>query len=230
MSRYLLGVVTQSLQDGNLAQRPIITRTIGCKWALLEFYMYAQDNSHNVATFSYIEDALRRFHTYKNVILLGRAGQEAKPKPNAMRTELVKKWKVDEEINAQTWMPSKKRHKVKTWRDYIIHGIDVWKVRDADFNIPRIHLMSHWVKQIRHYGKLQQYSAKRRGNSNETYLKDGWNASNHNLNYLPQGITFQNGILYFEIGELNLEALAQRRESRAAACKVLPSSDDLAAP
>jgi hypothetical protein len=146
MSRYLLGVVTQSLQDGKPAQRPIITSAIGCKWALLEFYMYARDNSHNVATLSYIEDDSRRFHTFKNIILLGRASNEAKPKPNAMRTEHVKKWNVDEEINAQTWTPSKKRHKVKTWRDYIIHEIDVCKVLDADFNVPRIHLMSHWVK------------------------------------------------------------------------------------
>jgi len=83
MSQYLLGVVTQSLQDGNLAQRPIITRAIGCKWALLEFNMYARDNSHDVATLSYIEDASHRFHSFKNVILLGRAGKEAKPKPNA---------------------------------------------------------------------------------------------------------------------------------------------------
>jgi len=165
MSRYLLGVVTQSLQDGNPAQRPIITHATGCKWALLVFYMYARDNSHNVATFSYIEDASRRFHTFKNIILLGRAGKEAKPKPNAMRTELVKMWNVDEEINAQTWRPSKTRHQVKTWRDSIIHEIDVRKVLQADFNVSRIHLMSHWVKQIRHYGKLQQYSAERHGNA-----------------------------------------------------------------
>jgi hypothetical protein len=71
MSRYLLEVVTQSLQDGNPAQRPIITRAIGCKWALLEFYMYARDNSHDVATLSYIEDALGHSHTFKNITLLG---------------------------------------------------------------------------------------------------------------------------------------------------------------
>jgi hypothetical protein len=61
-------------------------------------------------------------------------------------------------------------------------------------------------------------------------LKDGWNTSNHNLNYLPQVITFQHCILCFEVRELNLQALAQRPENRAAACKVLPSGADLAAP
>ena len=66
--------------------------------------------------------------------------------------------------------------------------------------------------------------------AHKTNLKDGWNASNHNLNYLPQVITFQRRILCFEIRELNLQALAQRRENSAAACKVLPSGADLAAP
>jgi hypothetical protein len=58
---------------------------------------------------------------------------------------------------------------------------------------------------------------------------NGWNASNHNLNYLPQVITCQRHILCFEVKELNLQALAQRRENSAASCKVLPSGADLAA-
>jgi hypothetical protein len=61
----------------------------------------------------------------------------------------VKKRKVDEKTNAETWTPSKKRHEMNTWRDYISHKIDVSKELDADFNIPKIHLMSHRVEQIR---------------------------------------------------------------------------------
>jgi len=77
---------------------------------------------------------------------------------------------------------------------------------------------------------LQQYSAERHEHAHKTNRKDGWNASNHNLNYLPQVITFQRRILCFETRELNLQALAQRRENSAATCKVLPSGADLAAP
>jgi hypothetical protein len=93
-----------------------------------------------------------------------------------------------------------------------------------------IHVMSHLVKQICRYGALQQYSAKRHEQAHKTNLKDGWNASNHNLNYLWQAITFQHRILCFQIRELNLQALAQRQENSAATCKVLPSGADLAAP
>jgi hypothetical protein len=177
-----------------------------------------------------MEDALHRFHTFKDVFLLVRAAKKAKAKANALRTELVRKRKVDKEINAETWMPSKKWREMNAWRDYISHKIDHSKELDANFNFAKIDLMSHWAEQIRRYGALQQYSAERHEQEHKTNYKDGWIASNHNLNYLPQVITFQRRNLCFEIRELNLLAFAQRRENSAAACIVFPSSDDLAAP
>jgi hypothetical protein len=119
---------------------------------------------------------------------------------------------------------------MNAWHVYISHEIDVSKVLDADFNFLKIHLMSHWVEQIRRYGALQQFCAERYEQAHKTNLKDGWNASNHNHNYLLQVITFQRRILCFRIRELNLQALAQRRENSAANCKVLLSGVGLAAP
>jgi hypothetical protein len=192
--------------------------------------MYAGYKSHDDATLSYMEDALCHFHTFKGVFLLGRAGKKAKPNANALRVELVKKRKVDKETNAETWRPSKKLREMNAWRDYISHELDVSKELDGDCKFPKIHVMSHWVEQIRRYGALQQYSAETHEQAHQTNPKDSWNASNHNLNYLPQIITFQRRILCIEIRELNLQALAQRRENSATACKVLPSGADLAAP
>jgi len=91
MSRYLLGVVTQSLRGGSTAQRPIFNGAIECTRPLLEFNIYAQYKSHDDATLSYLEDALHRFHTFKDVFLLGRASKKAKIKANPLRTELVKR-------------------------------------------------------------------------------------------------------------------------------------------
>jgi len=119
---------------------------------------------------------------------------------------------------------------MNAWRDYISHEIDVSKELDADSNFPKIHLMSHSVEHIRCYGVFQQYSAERHEQAHKTNHKEGWNASNHNHNYLPQVITFQCCILCFKIRELNLQALAQRRDNSTADCKVLPSGADLAAP
>jgi len=50
MSRYLLGVVTQSLRGGSPAQHPIFNHAIECTRAMLEFYMYARYKSHDDAT------------------------------------------------------------------------------------------------------------------------------------------------------------------------------------
>jgi hypothetical protein len=148
ISQYLLGVVTQSLRGGSPAQRPIFNRAIKCTRALIELYVYALYKSHDDATLSYMEDALDRFHTFKYVFLLGRASKKAKAKANALRMELVKKRKVDEETNAETWTPSKMWREMNAWQDYISYEIDVSKVLDANFNFPKICLMSHWVDQI----------------------------------------------------------------------------------
>jgi hypothetical protein len=157
-----------------------------------------------------MEDSLYRFHIFKDVSLLRRASTMAKAKANALRTELMKKRKVDEETKAETWTLSKKRRKMTALRHYISHGIDVSKELDENFNVAKIYLMSHSVKQIRRYGALQQHSSERHKQAHKMNLKDGWNASNHNLNYLPQEITFQCRIVCFKIRELNLQALAQR--------------------
>jgi hypothetical protein len=94
--------------------------------------------------------------------------------------------------------------------DNISHKIDVFKELHTEFNFPKIHLMSHWDTQILRYGTLEQYSAERHEQTHIPNLKDGWNASNYNLNYLQQVITSQCRILCFQISELMLQALAQR--------------------
>jgi hypothetical protein len=47
-----------------------------------------------------MEDTLHHFQTGSDVILLGRTGKKAKAQGNALRMELVKNRKLDEETNA----------------------------------------------------------------------------------------------------------------------------------
>ena len=116
MSRYLLGVVTQSLRGGSTAQHHIFNRLIECTRALLDFNMYARYKSHDDATLSCMDDALRCFHTFKDLFLLWQAREEVKAKGNALRTELVKKRKVEEDTNGETWMPWRQRRETNDWR------------------------------------------------------------------------------------------------------------------
>jgi hypothetical protein len=61
-------------------------------------------------------------------------------------------------------------------------------------------------------------------------FQDDRNASNLNLNYQRQVITFQHRILGIEIRVFNQPALAQCREYSTPTCNGLPSRTDLAAP
>jgi len=143
---------------------------------------------------------------------------------------LVKKQKLEYETHAETAKLPTKWRDMNAWRKIIRHEIDICKKLDADVNFPTIHWMSYSVEHIRRHGALQQYSAERHEQAHKTILKDGWNSSNHNLNFLPQVITFQSRICCFEIREVNSGTLAQHRENIAATCKVLPTGVDLAAP
>ena len=140
--------------------------------------MYARYKSHDDATLSYMEGVLHHVHTLKDVFQIVRAGKKAMAKANALGTELVKMRQVDEETNAESLLLSKMRRKMNSWRDYVSGEIYISKELDADFNFPKINLMSHWAEKIRRYGALQQYSAVRHEKENTTNLKDGWNASN----------------------------------------------------
>jgi hypothetical protein len=146
-----------------------------------------------------MEDALHDFPTFEDVFLLGWVGKEGKAKANVLRTELAKQRKVYEETKAHSCTSSKKRLEMNALWDYISHETDISKEVDANFNFLKIHLMSHWAEQIRRYGAWLQYSAERQNHAHRTNLKDGWNASNYNLNYLPHVITFPRHILCFEI-------------------------------
>jgi hypothetical protein len=230
MSECLLEIVTQSLRGGNTAQHPIFNHAIECTQELLDFSMYAGYKSNDDVTLTYMEDTLQRFHTFKNVFLLRRHGKKVKPKFNALGMELVKKRKVDNETNAETYTSAKKRRKMNGGRDDISHEIDIAKELYCDFNFSKIQLLFHWAAQLRRHRALQQYSTNRHEQEHKMNLKGSWNPSNPNLNYLPQVITIQRRIVCFEIRKLNPQALAQRWEPSAAACKVLPSCDKLAAP
>jgi hypothetical protein len=60
---------------------------------------------------------LHRFHTFKDVFLLGQASKKDQVKANALRMELVKKRKIGKDTNDETWMRAKKRQELNTWRD-----------------------------------------------------------------------------------------------------------------
>jgi hypothetical protein len=74
MSTFLLAVLRNALHGPTPAQRGVFDRAILCTRALLEFF-YASYTSHDEATLNLMDNALRRFHQYKDVFLRYRAGK-----------------------------------------------------------------------------------------------------------------------------------------------------------
>jgi hypothetical protein len=86
--------------------------------------IYARYTCHGDATLSYIEDALCSSDTFRDVFLLSQAGKQAKANANALRPELVKKRKVDKEINGETCTLSSMWQKINSSWDCVSHEID----------------------------------------------------------------------------------------------------------
>jgi len=96
-----------------------------------------------------MEDIWNRVDKIQPVFVLWWACNKANARAGALRIDLVMKRKVHKATNAKTWTLSKMPHQMNPGRDYIWHGIDVSKELDADFKFLKIHLVSHWVEQIR---------------------------------------------------------------------------------
>jgi hypothetical protein len=106
---------------------------------------------------------------------------------------------VDEKTNAESWTRSKRWCGINALQDNISHKVIVSIELDGEYNVRTIQFRSHRAELIRWYQAWQLYSGERHEAVHKTSLKDGWSASNHNLNYLLQVITFQRHIRNFEI-------------------------------
>jgi hypothetical protein len=65
--------------------------------------------------------------------------------------------------------------------------------------------MSQQIEQIQQYIAIQHYSAEIQEQAHKTNLMDDQNPSHHNLDFLPQVITFHRRILCFQMRELNVQ-------------------------
>ena len=67
MSRFLVGVLCCALRTAAPSQRGVFDDAIVCCRTLVEFYFYAQYESHDGETLALMDDAVKHFHTSKRV-------------------------------------------------------------------------------------------------------------------------------------------------------------------
>jgi hypothetical protein len=69
MSRFLVALLRSALRTPSSSQRGVFNKALECCRALVEFYFYAQYESYDEETLGLMDEALKRFHTFKRVFL-----------------------------------------------------------------------------------------------------------------------------------------------------------------
>lgn len=212
LGRVILGSFTAALRRKTNLDRPTkvqaqdFERAITCVRHLTDFHLYAQYRQHTDLTIQSMNKSLLEFHKTKDVFLQYRAGKgirkDAREKikhlaaeqselyaanrPNMTSSERKKQIHQDQEERAEVWAELLKDN--------------------ADYNIPKIHLISHYAEQISKFGSLPQYSTEICEASHKAF-KDGYRRSNH-IDATPQIIIRYTRDHNFHMHTQNLRAWA----------------------
>lgn len=205
MTRFLVGVVRNALRDPAPTQRDVFERAVECTRSLIEFYFYAQYDSHDEETLDLMENALRCFHDSKSVFKQFRASKKLTAEANKRRQELCAE--RDAELEANRSKSAAFRQRIQeTWRTIIESEMAEYIEDGSDFNFPKIHLMQHFCQQIQRFGCLKQWSTEIGESSHKRQIKDGFNASNKTGDYYGQMINFYLRCDAFSVRKVNREA------------------------
>lgn len=208
MTRFLVGVVRNTLRDPTPKQREAFERVVECTRSLIEFYFYAQYDSHDEETLDLMDNALCCFHDTKGVFQQFRAGKRLTAEANKRRKELCAE--RDTELEAHKGKSAAFRHRIQeTWKSIIESEMAEYIEDGSDFNFPKIHLMQHFREQIQRFGCLKQWSTEIGESSHKRQIKDGFNASNKTGDYYSQMINFYLRCDAFTVRRVNREATNQ---------------------
>jgi len=159
-------------------------QAIDCVAALIDFHLMAQYRSHNQHTIGYLEEYLKKFHEQKHVFLVFRAGKVAKRKARANeqpKGEELATVQNDPSAGESLRAGYKRLRADKTGSraDANANITNADLEQQAHFNFPKMHLLLHYMEQIKEYGELVQYSTEVSESMHATF-KDAYRRSNHN--------------------------------------------------
>jgi hypothetical protein len=207
ISRYLLGVVTNTLRSPSPLEKPIFDNVIQCTRALLEFYLYCRYPTHNTETLDLMDQCLRWFHKYKSVFLQFRPYKKATQQCKQLLKNLNSERDIDME-KYQNLTATQRKLRLDEWNEWIKSEVENKLEEDSSFNFPKLHLMSHFRHSIEKYGSLQQWSTEIRETAHKTQIKDGYRASNKTGDIFKQIINHYMRQNAFAVRRMNLNSNA----------------------
>jgi hypothetical protein len=124
-----------------------------------------------------MDDALRRFHNFKLVFLQYWAHKKTTEQSKELQKELNKEQDADMD-KYRNCSANERKRQLDDWNDWIKSEVVDYLEEESSFNLPKLHLMTHFRRYIERFGGLQQWSTEVGEAAHKTQIKDGYQASN----------------------------------------------------
>jgi len=175
-----------------------------CVRYLTDFILIAQYRVHTHGTIDSMKDSLWDFHMYKDVFLRFQASKAMKAAAKEASRDLCEEHsQLLTSDKPQGKILSKCRKLTQELRLETEELVYDFLTTGANYNFPKMHLISHFTDQISKYDSLPQYSTEICEASHKL-LKDAYRRSNY-LNAIPQIIRTYTQVHSFSMREKNLE-------------------------
>ena len=173
---------------------------------MVYFTLMAQYTSDTKETIEYLEEYLKAFHDNKDVFKEDRRDKSTARKVREVTTRI--RGENSEVLNQHrlAGATAAKRRRIADEERCNLAGLvpDIYD-EDVDFNLVKIHLLSHCGDHIRHFGNIQMYSTESGKTYDKTIIKEGYRRLNKN-DASHQILRTYARLDSFKIQEMNIQA------------------------
>ena len=191
MSRYVVAVfrATLSTPRPGTDEKHVFSRAIRSIRGLIEFSLYCQYHQHDNTTLSQMQECLHEFHRNKDIFRPYRADKKANREVEVMIQDL--RQQRDRELAAPGLTVVQRDELRRLWNDDVIPQTRrEERAARGEFNLPKLHMSTHFVDYVVRYGNIRQFNSAI-GEKAHLKVKAGYRASNRTGDYLAQMIDWE---------------------------------------
>jgi len=159
----------------------IFAKALTCVRSIIDFTLMSQYKSHTDETIQYLEQYLKAFQDHKDVFKEYRKDKSTMRKVREVTTRI--RSENSEVLNQHCLLGATVAKSCRIadeqYRDFDEIVADIYH-EDVDFNLVKIHLLSHFRDHAWRFGNIQMYSTKSGETSHETMIKESYRHSNRN--------------------------------------------------
>ena len=208
--KVILPCFAAALYRPRTVERPIFAKALTGVRSIVDFTLISQYKSHTDKTIPYLEQYLKAFHDHKDVFKEYQKDKSTMRKVREVNTRI--RSENSEVLNQHrlSGATAAKRCRIADEHRQDLDEIIAYIYdEDVDFNLVKLHLLSHFGDHVRRVGNIQMYFTKCGETSNTTMLKEGYRRSKKN--YASHQILRTYAKLdRFRIHEMNVEADIRR--------------------